>query len=135
MMQRADLAEEVGSGIGRIKSEMNAYKLESPKFEYTGVWFIVTLNRPDLQVNSYQKRMGLETEVTVKDGVKDGVKLTLNQKDIFKKIKENPDITAEGLSELVGINQRNIEKNLSKLQEFKLIKRIGSDKTGHWEVK
>ena len=58
--KRADLAEEVGSGIGRIKSEMAAYKLDPLKFEYTGVWFIVTFNRPDLQANSYQKRMGLK---------------------------------------------------------------------------
>ena len=49
----------------------------------------------------------------INGGVKDGVKLTINQEKIFKKIKETPDITAEELSRFVGINKRNIEKNLS----------------------
>ncbi len=70
----------------------------------------------------------------VSDGVKDGVKLTKNQGKIFKKIKDNPHITAEDLSDLIGINKRNVEKNLSKLQALGIIKRIGSDKGGHWKI-
>jgi ATP-dependent DNA helicase RecG len=54
---------------------------------------------------------------------------------IFKKIKEKNHITAEELSKVIGINNRNIEKNLSKLQELGIIKRVGPDKGGHWEVK
>jgi predicted HTH transcriptional regulator len=38
------------------------------------------------------------------------------------------------LSNLVKISKRNIEKNLSKLQENGIIKRLGSDKIGHWEI-
>ena len=70
----------------------------------------------------------------VKDGAKDGAKLTSNQEKIFNKIKEILEITAEDLSDVVGINKRNIEKNLSKLQELRVIKRVGSDKSGHWEI-
>lgn len=33
-----------------------------------------------------------------------------------------------------GINKRNTEKNISKLQEFKVLKRVGSDKNGYWEI-
>ena len=67
--------------------------------------------------------------------VRDGVNLTPNQKKIFEKIKDSPHITAEEMSTVVNINKRNVEKNLSKLQQLGIIKRIGPDKGGHWEVK
>ena len=71
---------------------------------------------------------------TKKDGVKDGVKLTVNQEKIINKIKKMPSSTAKELSADIKINKRNVEKNLVKLQKLKLIKRTGSDKTGHWEI-
>ena len=71
----------------------------------------------------------------VKDGIKDGVKqITKNQKYILLLIKENPNITAIELSEVVGIKERNIEKHLTYLKETGLIERIGSRKTGHWQI-
>ncbi len=77
---------------------------------------------------------GSQPKTLGKDGVRDGVKLTENQREILKKIKENPYITAENLSKEIGINKRNIEKNLSNLQNKRLIRRVGSAKGGSWEV-
>ena len=49
-------------------------------------------------------------------------------------IKENPLVTQEELSKIVGIARLNINKNMKKLQELGIIKRVGADKNGHWEV-
>ncbi|WP_191014150.1 Fic family protein [Treponema zioleckii] len=62
------------------------------------------------------------------------VKITVNQQKIIDVIKENPFITQEELSSIVGIARLNINKNMKKLQEQGIIKRVGADKNGHWEV-
>ena len=61
-------------------------------------------------------------------------KITVNQKKIIEAIKNNPYSTQEELSEVVGIARLNIIKNMKKLQEQNLIKRIGADKNGYWQV-
>ncbi|MBO7637907.1 MAG: Fic family protein, partial [Treponema sp.] len=62
------------------------------------------------------------------------VKITVNQQKIIDVIKENPLVTQEELSKIVGIARLNINKNMKKLQELGIIKRVGADKNGHWEV-
>jgi len=47
---------------------------------------------------------------------------------------ENPNISAKDLSDIIGISQRKIEENISKLKKKELIKRSGSPKGGYWEV-
>jgi len=61
-------------------------------------------------------------------------KITVNQRKIIAAIKNNPHITQDELSEAVGIARLNIIKNMKKLQEQNLIKRIGADKNGYWQV-
>jgi len=69
-----------------------------------------------------------------KVGVKVGEKLTANRKKIIDLMIQNKTISAKQLSELVEISQRKIEENISWLKEKGLIKRIGPDKGGHWEI-
>jgi len=70
----------------------------------------------------------------LKNTVKITHKITVNQRKIIKAIKNNPHITQDELSEAVGIARLNIIKNMKKLQEQNLIKRIGADKNGYWQV-
>lgn len=71
-----------------------------------------------------------EKKVTLKVSVK----VTVNQQKILEAINENPFVTQEELSEIVGISRKSIIQNMRKLQENGLLKRIGADKNGHWEV-
>ena len=71
---------------------------------------------------------------TVKITQKITVKITVNQQKIIHLIKEKPFVTQEELSNIVGIARLNINKNMKKLQEQGIIKRVGADKNGHWEV-
>lgn len=61
-------------------------------------------------------------------------KITVNQKKIIEAIKQNPFVTQEELSHIVGIAKLNVNKNMKKLQEHGIIKRIGADKNGKWQV-
>lgn len=61
-------------------------------------------------------------------------KITVNQQKIIAAVKNNPYITQEELAEIVGIARLNIIKNMKKLQEQNIIKRIGADKNGYWQI-
>lgn len=74
----------------------------------------------------------IETEKKVT--AKISVKVTVNQQKILDEIKENPFVTQEELAQIIGLSRKSIIQNMKKLQENGLLKRIGADKNGHWEV-
>jgi len=47
---------------------------------------------------------------------------------------ENPSFTSNNLAEKIGVTKRTIERTLKKLQEKKMIERIGSKRDGNWIV-
>jgi ATP-dependent DNA helicase RecG len=52
----------------------------------------------------------------------------------LEQIKANPYISREELAELCGLTSDGIKYNIRKLREKGIIKRVGPDKGGHWEV-
>ena len=60
--------------------------------------------------------------------------MTDSQKSILEEIKKKPSITQNELSNIVGINLRNIKNNMKKLQDLALLKREGTDKVGEWII-
>lgn len=49
-------------------------------------------------------------------------------------MQQNPSVSAQRLSEEIGISKRKIEENIRTLRERNKIERIGNAKSGHWEV-
>ena len=43
-------------------------------------------------------------------------------------------MTAPALGQTIGISLRKIHQNIAALKEMGRLRRIGSRKTGHWEV-
>ena len=91
-----------------------------------------------------QKNLTLEIEnyiSSVGEVHEDGVEY---QKSKPKKIKsrdkivalltDNNKLSAVALAERIGISTKAVEKHLSNLKADGIIKRIGPDKGGHWEV-
>ena len=49
-------------------------------------------------------------------------------------IKQSPKISAKEISIVLGISSRGVEKQIKNLREQGILRRIGPDKGGHWEV-
>ena len=73
----------------------------------------------------------IETEKKVTQKVT--VKVTKNQQKIIDTIK-NLYVTQEELADIVGIARKNIITNMKKLQDSGIIKSIGANKNGHWQI-
>ncbi len=53
---------------------------------------------------------------------------------ILSAIRENPRTTTADLAELTGLSVKGVEWNLAQLKSRNVIRRVGPDKGGHWEV-
>jgi len=115
MMYLSKDVERWGSGLKRIYEECSLNNVKVT-FEKERGGFSIIFYRPE------------------KVGEKVGEKLTGNQEKIIKLVLDNPYISARELSFLVGISSRKIEENIAKLKQKGLLKRIGPDKGGYWEV-
>ena len=53
---------------------------------------------------------------------------------ILALIKQNPSITYEALTEKTGKSRRTISRIITELKTTGILVRVGSDKSGHWEI-
>ena len=66
-------------------------------------------------------------------GLNVGLNMTHSEEEVIKILSENPNSTAESISNELSLSKRTIERIFSTLQEKGILKRIGSRKTGEWK--
>jgi len=54
--------------------------------------------------------------------------------EILQNIQDDPFITIDKLSEKLGITTAGVRWNLRKLQKKGVIRRVGSNRSGYWEL-
>ena len=62
----------------------------------------------------------------------DTVNDTVN--DILEAIKDDSNITLDGLVQVTNKSRSTVARQIKQLKEQGKISRVGSDKTGHWEI-
>ena len=53
---------------------------------------------------------------------------------ILELIRQKPTISASEIAMEIDMSSRGVEKQIRKLREAGLIKRVGADFGGHWEI-
>ena len=98
-----------------------------------GYWEIVEKNETESSLKSINKNGTVnDTEnVLENDTVNDRMD---NEKKLLFAIIEHPNYTYEQYAELIHISRRTIARMLKNLHENGIIRRVGPDKGGHWEV-
>ena len=154
LFQRLDLMERRGSGFKKV---LDAYAFESekrgetvePRFESTQTDFFLIL--PNLnygrKINGVESSSGrfdadstqslpvnLPENLPVNPSVNLPVELSTTAKKIYHLLKEDGKYTYDRLSEAVGVTRETVRVSIRSLVEANLIRRVGPDKTGHWEV-
>ena len=70
----------------------------------------------------------------VNDTVNDTVKLTKRQEEILKLIENNKEITHMEMAKALSITTITAKRTTKALRELGILTRIGSDKSGYWEI-
>ena len=61
-------------------------------------------------------------------------KTTRTVEKILEILSNTPSITVREMSEILGLSRRGVEEQIKSLKQKGVIRRIGPDKGGHWEV-
>ena len=86
--------------------------------------------------NSLYKYIDIATETKVDVPVNVLVNVPVNDvsDQILVMLRANPKATAEKMALALGVTDKTIKRHLKALRERGRVKRVGSDKAGHWEV-
>ena len=106
---------------------------------------LITAFKVDVKVSqSYTKENGGKVGGDVVENIVENItenivdsiveKLSTTRAKIVRIIWKNPNATAQSISKEINIASRNVQEHLRKLQEQGVIRRIGPDKGGHWEI-
>ena len=125
-MQRCGYIEKTGTGTGDIVKQCLQYGLKKPLFKDDDNDFKTIIWRKETQEIS---RNESENSPKVTE------KVTENQRKLLLIIKQNPSVSQDEIATIVGISRIHVNKNMKKMEQKGIIKRVGPDKGGHWEVK
>ena len=120
LLNRINYIEKVGTGINRIKQAVAENERSSVEFSFDSGFSVIF------------RKLELTPETGL--GEKLGEKLGENELAIVKEISNDPNITIAELSQRVEISTTAIENNITKLKEKGILKRVGPDKGGYWEI-
>ena len=123
--------KEFGEGFDRICREQEANGANVPSFRTDE--FILKITVPKVAekvtVNVTEKVNATENVIDVSQKTSQKT----SQK-IIDLIKEDPYISTSKMAEIIGVDRRSIARNIKKLQEQGVVRRVGPDKGGFWEV-
>ncbi|MBU4077600.1 MAG: helix-turn-helix domain-containing protein [Euryarchaeota archaeon] len=140
LFYRLDKVERIGMGIHQMKEAMALSGLKEPVFEMNGFFRAIFFRpkREDIFPTMQKGGEKVGEEVVRKGGQISGQKgwseLTEKQTMILQLIKEKPAVSRKELSVELKINESAVQKHLGNLKKKGLLRRIGADRGGHWEV-
>ena len=117
-LYRSKNVEIQGSGLRKI---FNVCKKTETKYEYV--------------LNDFGFRLIFHRKNAVQNVTQNvTVKLIGTDYEVLNILKLNPESTRKVISTKLGKNVRTIQRSLDRLTSAGKITRIGSDKTGYWEI-
>lgn len=154
VIKECGLMDQWGSGINRMVSLCNEVGLKAPIIKEEGIFVRVTFFRyaseEPKQIRVAKSGTASQSVGAAKSGTasqlgtvdKSGTKTKLKKKDLTKSEKElienilmnNPKATVKNISEELHISIASVKRRINKMQNEKIIQRIGSNKGGHWKV-
>ena len=137
--QRPRHVERIGMGIQKMKEAMVAAGLREPTFEPNG-FFRATFHRsPEFAMKSgadatTEGPEGLAERVAERVAERLPEGLAESQKMILQLVRRNPQVSRKAMAEEIGISTTAIHRNLVRLKEKGILRRVGPARGGYWEV-
>ena len=137
----AGLIEQWGRGYEKIHDAFVREHLMQPTFEQARGGILVTIPREKFIAINSGKPVGAEVSTTqdsqtTEKGREKGREKSRekSREKIVQIMQENTHVTQEELAKSLQLSVKTIEKHIKNLKADGVIRRIGGDKGGHWEV-
>lgn len=82
----------------------------------------------------YSKKTQIASEKNLPVNLSVNLPVNKKQMELISLLKENPSCTYDELAKRLNRTRETVRVNLRKLEQLGLIKRVGADKNGHWEL-
>ena len=126
--------ESWGTGVSRIVEACKAVGLPEPEYGTDGAFVWITFKRPSSVTNSDTLTQHTE-EGGQKTTQKTTQKLTKMQNDILDFLRTNPTASRKEVKEnIANSTEDGIKYNLERLKKLGLLRRVGPNKGGFWEI-
>jgi predicted HTH transcriptional regulator len=133
IFHRLGFIERRGSGLKKIRdatADLYGYTSEfAPKFVSTRTEFYVVLKNMNYSKGSKGPNGSDSGFVGSDDGSAGSV-----PERIIRILANNPDATYDELAKELNLGRRTVQRHIKSLKEAGKLRRIGSERSGHWEV-
>jgi len=131
-------ADELGSGVRNLYHYVRLYSGADPIFDEEDVFRLtVPLNAdfsPEKPTTRKTTEKTTERNASAKGTQKVPRKYPESTQKTIDSIRENPFVTRMELAQIVGISSDGVKKILNRLKASNVIRRVGPDNGGRWEV-
>lgn len=143
VMTEFEWVRELNEGVKKIYLDMADAGLPAPEYvETANTVRLILRNNIDVRTAHRNKALdypsdgGLNgpTSGAINGAINGAIKLSGNERAILNEIIKKPDITRPELIEKLGIGKGTVDRAMKALKDKNCIRRVGSNKTGHWEV-
>jgi len=131
LFHRMDKMEKVGSGIRRMRNLVKAAGLKELVFESDTFLRVIFYRDPDYSLKSRGQNVVGKTGANTEEVRR---KYGENMEKVLLAIQQDPFIKTHEVADKNQLAQRTVEKAVAMLKKARILKRIGPDKGGHWEV-
>ena len=136
MLRMIGFGENVGTGFPKIIAAWKETNWGEPqllnKLDVDEVELVLPV--PSTKATSDTAPANAPVNAPVNARVNAPVKLNKTQIAIVKAIINNNHVTYDDLKTILGVDRSTITRNIAVLKEKGVIRRIGEDKNGYWEV-
>ena len=126
--------ESWGRGIEKVRAACAANDTEFPSFNFEPGGLMVIFKGSVPEAESPSDQPGLADGLVERLGKGLGERLGENQKRILELMLQNPNVAIPDIAAAIGISTTAVENNIQKLKDKGVLTRVGSARSGHWEV-
>ena len=127
--------KEFGEGLDRICREQEANGAKTPSFRTDEFILKITVPKVTEKVNVKGEKVNVNvTEKVIETEQKRTETSQKTSQTIIDLVREDPYISTSKMAGIIGIDRRNSARNIKKLQDQGIIRRVGPDKGGFWEI-
>jgi ATP-dependent DNA helicase RecG len=131
MFRIIDLAENAGYGFDKMFNGWLSYYKQKPVVSGDIDNYKIEFYFADAMSENIAKVPRKGSIFTSEESITGSQK---SSQKILVLLKNNSQITIEELAIKIGISDRAVKKHLSNLKKLRLIRRIGPDKGGYWQI-
>lgn len=128
LFARIHFGEKMGTGFERIREMCKKENVPFPEIEITENYFYVTFKQSHEYIKMAQEQTPQKTPQ------KTPLYLTRLEQKILDIVVKNPSVTQKEIAHQLKISSETVKEYVSKLKSKGVLRRVGPDKGGHWEV-